>query len=218
MEGKNIVVLGADSDLGIHITEEFANHGFKPFLIVRSEETLNPCMTALKEKDIDADYQIADFTNRESIESALSVAQQKTGSIDVLVYNAVLFQGGLPSELTLEDCMRCLDIRSNVSRAAEQVVPCTNGTILFIDGGLTPDMMPGPIGLSLSTAMTSFKFGAVALRKKLEGTEVYTRMVKINGGIGLDDYYSPEKIAAFVYRLHEERRETETEIIYDPAS
>lgn len=214
MERKNIVVFGADSDLGICITEEFANHGFYPFLIVRSDETLKPCMAALKEKDIDADYQVADFTNGESIESALSVAQQKTGSIDVLVYNAVLFQGGLPSELTLEDCMRCLDIRSIVSRAAEQVVPCTNGTILFIDGGLTTGMMSGPVGLSLSTAMTSFKFGAIALRKKMESAEVYIRIIKINGGLGLDDYYSPEKIAAFVYRLHEERQATETEIIY----
>lgn len=214
MEEKNIVVFGADSDLGIHITEEFANHGFKPFLIARDEETLKPCMMALKEKNIDAEYQVADFTNRASIESALSMAQQKYGRLDVLVYNTVLSQGGLPSELTPEDGIRYLDLSSNVSHVAEHIIPGGKGTIFFICGGLSPDLMSSPIGLGLSAAMHSFMFDAVVLRKKLKDMEVFTRTIKINNSIGLDDYYSPEKIAAFIYRVHEERTATETEIIY----
>lgn len=50
MGKKNMVVIGAGPGLGIHVAEEFGNHGFRPILMPRREVALKQYVTELKVK------------------------------------------------------------------------------------------------------------------------------------------------------------------------
>ena len=212
MEKKNIVILGAGPGLGNHIAEEFGNHGFRTILMARREEALKQYITELKDKDIEADYQVVDCAKNESIKSALSNIQQKYGIIDVLIYNTAVLQGGSPMELTPEELSaRYQADVAGALCAAQQVIPCMknkkDGAILFTGGGLA--LNPMPAFTSISVHKAALRALAIALHKELENTGVYTGIVNIKGNIGSDDYYSPAKIATLFYRLYEERNEIE---------
>lgn len=212
MEKKNIAILGAGPGLGNHIAEEFGKHGFRAILMARREEALKQYITELKDNGIDADYQVVDCADNESIKSALSKAQQKYGGIDVLVYNTAVLQGGSPLELTPEELSaRYQADVAGALCAAQQVIPYMkdkkDGAILFTGGGL--GLNPMPAFTSISVHKAALRALAIVLHKELEGTGIHTGIVNIKGGIGSDDYYSPEKIASLFYRLYEERNEIE---------
>ena len=212
MEKKNIVIIGAGPGLGCHIAEEFGKHGFRTILMSRREDALKQYITELNGKDIDADYQVVDCAKNESIKSALSKARQKYGDIDVLVYNTAVLQGGSPLELTPEElAARYQADVAGALCAAQEVVPGMkdkkDGAILFTGGGLAFNPMPEVTSVSVHKA--ALRALAIVLHKELENTGVYAGIVNIKGGIGLDDYYSPDKIAKLFYRLYEERNEIE---------
>lgn len=212
MEKKNIVIIGAGPGLGYHIAEEFGNQGFRTILMSRREDVLKQYVTKLNGKSIEADCQVVDCANNESIKSALSKAQQKYGDIDVLVYNTAVLQGGSPLELTPEELSERYQVDvSGALCAVQQVVPGMkdkkDGTILFTGGGLA--LNPMPESTSISVHKAALRALAIVLHKELKDTGVYAGIVNIKGGIGSDDYYSPDKIAKLFYRLYEERNEME---------
>ena len=66
-----------------------------------------------------------------------------------------------------------------------------------------------PESTSISVHKAALRALAIVLHKELKDTGVYAGIVNIKGGIGSDDYYSPDKIAKLFYRLYEERNEME---------
>ena len=212
MKKKNIVVLGAGPGLGNHIAKDFGNHGFRTILMARREDALKQYIAELKDKGIEADYQIVDCARNDSIKSALSKVQQEYGGIDVLAYNTAVLQGGSPLELTPEELSsRYQTDVAGALCAIQQVIPYMkdkkDGAILFTGGGLALDPMPAFTSISVHKA--ALRALAIALHKELENTGIYAGIVNIKGNIGSDDYYSPAKIATLFYRLYEERKEIE---------
>lgn len=215
MRKKTIAVLGAGPGLGIHIGKEFGNHDFRVILLARGEDALRNYVRELSQADIEAGYHVVDCSDNLSIISALSAVSQKYGGIDVLAYNTAVLLGGSPLTLTPDELVNRYQVDvAGALCAVQQVVPYMkekkSGAILFTGGGLALD--PSPNVLSVSIHKAALRALAAALRKELSGDGIYTGIVTIKGGIGMDAYYSPERIAALFYQLYE--KQDETEIIY----
>ena len=215
MRKKTIAVLGAGPGLGIHIGKEFGNHDFRVILLARGEDALRDYVRELSQADIEADYHVVDCSDNLSIMSALSAVSQKYGGIDVLAYNTAVLLGGSPLTLTPDELVERYQVDvAGALCAVQQVVPYMkeqkSGAILLTGGGLALD--PSPNVLSVSIHKAALRALAAALRKELSGDGIYTGIVTIKGGIGMDAYYSPERIAALFYQLYE--KQDETEIIY----
>ena len=212
MSKKTIAVLGAGPGLGNHIGKEFGKHGFHVVLLARREDALRNYVRELRESGIEADYQIVDCSDNDSIKSALATISQKYGGVDVLAYNTAVLQGGSPLQLTPEELVKRYQVDvAGALCAVQQVVPHMkeqkNGAILLTGGGLALD--PVPAFLSISVHKAALKALAAALHKELSGSGIFTGIVNIKGNIGADDYYSPARIAALFYQMYEKQDETE---------
>lgn len=99
--GKVAVVTGASSGLGSHFAHVLGNAGAQVCLIARSENKLASVVNELIEHGIDADHQVADVTDRASLEAAFSGFAERHGTIDILVNNAGIARTS--PFLTMED-------------------------------------------------------------------------------------------------------------------
>ena len=215
MSKKTIAVLGAGPGLGIHIGKEFGSHGFRVILLARREDALINYVRELGEAGIEADYHVIDCSDNSSVKSAIATVSQKYGGIDVLAYNTAVLQGGSPLTLAPDELVNRYQVDvAGALCAVQQVVPYMkaqkSGAILLTGGGLA--LEPSPDVLSISIHKAALRALATVLHKELSEDGIYTGIVTIKGGIGINDYYSPARIAALFYQLYEKR--DETEIIY----
>lgn len=212
MKTRTIAVLGAGPGLGNHIGKEFGAHGFRVVLLARREAALKDYVKELRGSGIEADYQVTDCADNDSIKSALAAISQKYGGVDVLAYNTAVLQGGSPLQLTPEELVKRYQVDvAGALCAVQQVVPYMkeqkDGAILLTGGGLA--LNPEPAVLSVSVHKAALRAFAAALHKELRGDGIYTGILNVKGGIGSNDYYSPARIAALFYKMCEERNETE---------
>lgn len=212
MGKKTIVVVGAGPGLGNHIAEEFCSHGFKAVLMARREEKLQEYVSQMKDKGMDADYQVVDCEDNASIRSAFEMIRNKVGTVDVLAYNAAVVKDGAASSIALEEFLRQyqVDVAGAVC-AAQQVLPDQKkrgeGAILFTGGGLA--FAPNPQYASLSMHKAALRTLALALHDEVAEANIYVGIVHVDGLIGSNERYAPARIAQEFYRIYQERHETE---------
>ncbi len=87
---KTALVTGAYRGLGLEIARQLGQKGFRVFITGRKPELLELAVAQLHAENIDAHSLQLDITNIMSIHYALSLLQEQSTSIDVLVNNAAL--------------------------------------------------------------------------------------------------------------------------------
>ncbi|MBL7688597.1 MAG: SDR family oxidoreductase [Bdellovibrionaceae bacterium] len=81
------LVSGSSSGIGWSIAEKLANSGYKVWLNGRNAETLDLRVRSLREKGLQADKVVGDFTVSSSIQVALKTILTSDSKIDLLVGN-----------------------------------------------------------------------------------------------------------------------------------
>jgi NAD(P)-dependent dehydrogenase (short-subunit alcohol dehydrogenase family) len=93
MRGKNCVITGASSGIGLAATKLFADEGALVFAIDLGEAAPNETMVPGVSR---VTYFVADVTQPEQMERAMTTAVERMGGIDVLVPNAGIWGNFCP--------------------------------------------------------------------------------------------------------------------------
>jgi NAD(P)-dependent dehydrogenase (short-subunit alcohol dehydrogenase family) len=87
-EAKNVIVTGAGQGIGLAIAERFADEGADVMLIGRRLEPLEALVAAIGKRGGRAWLHQADVSGSAAVDTAVAVAHERWGRIDVLVNNA----------------------------------------------------------------------------------------------------------------------------------
>lgn len=207
---KTAVIVGAGKGMGNHIAEKFAQNDFKIVLISRSKNSNDEYVENFREKGYEAHGEIADVDDEKSLINALS----KYDSVDVLVYNAALMEGGNASSLTSDEMIR--HFKTDVVGAQiciNQVLPemknKKEGCILFTGGlfGVYPNANYEFACMSMNKS--ALRMHAQMLHDELKDYGITVGIVNIMGNVGENDNFSPANIAETYWKLYSQKNEFE---------
>lgn len=216
MSRKTIVIVGAGKGMGNHIARKFAENGFRVVLIARSQKNLEEYAEEFKASGVEIFTQAADASDTNSLKEAFRVIKEKFGAVDVMVYNAAILEGGLPSALSEEELL--LHYKVDVAGAlfcARQVIPEQAargaGTILFTGGGFA--LHPSAEYTCVSMDKAALRALSFALHQELKDKGIFVGTVTIMGNVAEGTHYAPELIAEKYWQLYTERKECE--VVYE---
>ena len=111
--GKNVVVTGGATGIGLATAIAFAKAGAKSVTIVaRRENKLKESASSIASaaaQDTRVEYQVADLTNQKQTLAAFAAIEEKVGKLDILVSNVGVSSTFAPLvELTTEDLLETL--------------------------------------------------------------------------------------------------------------
>lgn len=151
LRGKNAIVCGASSGLGLAIARELAAEGANVALVARRESELSAQCAAIKESfGVQALPVPADLTQPDAAARVAAAVTDAFGSVDICVANA----GGPPSTLfegtTDEQYQQALTLNLLASvRLAHAVVPAMRkrkwGRMIFLTSMAAKQPVPGLI-------------------------------------------------------------------------
>src|SRR3954454_17254715 len=110
IKGKVIAITGASSGIGEATTRLLAERGAKVTLGARRTERLEALATEIHKRGGEAEYQALDVTDRESVATFVTLAQDRFGRLDVLVNNAGLMPLSPLDQLKVDEWDRMIDV------------------------------------------------------------------------------------------------------------
>ena len=107
---QTIVLTGATSGIGLATARMAAKQGAKLLLVARNEEALLKVRDEIRAAGGQAEYAVADVSDRAQLEAAAVRAQEVFGGIDAWVNDAGAFIYGALDEVPIEDQRRVFDV------------------------------------------------------------------------------------------------------------
>lgn len=213
MDRKIAVIIGAGSGLGLSLGKVFGKNGFTPVLVSRSEEKLGKLVSALKDLGIESFTETADAADTESLKTALSSIKAAHGAPTIMIYNTADTRPETETGSNTEELVRHFKLDTagawTVCRdlIADPDFLQNHGALLFTGGGfgIHPSPAFGPMSLT-KAALRSY---AYMLHETLAPKGIFAGTVTINGPIGVNDFFSADRIAEAFYELFEKRSECE---------
>ena len=112
LRNKNCLITGASGGLGSALARQLAKSGCNLFLVGRNTEKLLQLSKEILEKfsEISVCYSLCDLSNAEEINESASEANDKFGSIDILINSAGTFPVGDVIDMSADDFNYCFDV------------------------------------------------------------------------------------------------------------
>jgi 3-oxoacyl-[acyl-carrier protein] reductase len=179
ISGKNAVVCGASSGVGRAIADALAAEGVHVLLCARSEDKLQQaCASIASTYKTKADYFAGDLSSEEARQGLLKTAQQKLGTVDILVHNTGGPKPSQAEETTLAQWQQGFDsLFKSVVELNHAFIPGMKqqgwGRILCVT---SLSVMEPIAGLSISNAIRS----AVTAMMKTLADELAAHNITIN--------------------------------------
>ncbi|MCC5801710.1 SDR family NAD(P)-dependent oxidoreductase [Rossellomorea vietnamensis] len=218
MMNKTIVIIGAGKGISYETAKNFGLKGYKVALISRTLSSLQELESDLVSHGITAKGFQGDVSSGSSIQNALSEVRATFGDeIEVLLYNAASIRPGQPTAINVEDFV--YDFKVNVAGALVAVqeilssMKKDSGSILLTGGGLS--LYPSADVASLSVGKAGLRNLAYSLNQELTPKGIYVGTLTINGFVQEDTYFSGDKIAGALFKMHEDKGDVE--VVYEEA-
>ncbi|WP_252189219.1 SDR family NAD(P)-dependent oxidoreductase [Rossellomorea vietnamensis] len=215
---KTIVIIGAGKGISYETAKKFGLKSYKVALISRTLSSLQKLESDLAAHGIIAKGFQGDVSSESSMKKALSEVRAAFGDeIEVLWYNAASIQPGQPTALNVEDFV--YDFKVNVAGAlvaVQEIIPSMkkdSGSILLTGGGLS--LYPSADVASLSVGKAGLRNLAYSLNPELTSKGIYVGTLTINGFVQEDTYFSGDKIAGALFKMHEDKGDVE--VVYEEA-
>ena len=176
---KTVLITGASRGIGNACAREFAKEGYKVGIDYnKSEDMAKALVSELQAQGCDADCFKADISDASQVKALVDWAQQRFGTIDILINNAGISVAGLLTDLSNEqwDELRgvCLDGSIYCSRAVlPQMIRNHSGCIINISS------VWGVKGASFEVAYSAVKAGIIGLTLGLS-KEVAPSGIRVN--------------------------------------
>ncbi|PFA69718.1 short-chain dehydrogenase [Bacillus sp. AFS015802] len=215
---KTIIIIGAGKGISYETARNFGLKGYNVAMISRTLTSLQELETDLASQGVTAKGFQGDVSSASSMKDALSAVRAEFGEeIEVLLYNAASIRPGQPTSITPEDFL--YDFKVNVAGAliaVQEALPYMkkeSGSILLTGGGLA--LHPSAEVASLSVGKAALRSLAYSLHQELSSKGVHVGTLTINGFVQEDSYFSADKIAGALFKMHENKGDVE--VVYEEA-
>jgi NAD(P)-dependent dehydrogenase (short-subunit alcohol dehydrogenase family) len=204
-------LVGAGPGLGLATARRFGAAGHTVALISRNAEKLDGLTADLARDDIQARGFTADVLDIESLTTALYVAAEALGPIEILQYSPVPRADFMKPVLDMSaddlDAPLAFSVKGPVT-AVNAVLPgmraLGRGTLLFVNGGSAVRPNPNVAGTSVAFAAESAY--ARTLHDALAPENIHAAQLIIPGAIRPDaEHSSPDVLAQRLYDIHQQR-------------
>lgn len=160
-KGKNVIVTGASSGIGLALAREFAASGANVMLGARSEGKLQEAVAAIRDAGGTADYVVTDVVSEEDCRRLVESTVAAYGGVDILICNAGLSMRALFDDVDLGVLHRLMDVNFwgavNCCKYALPYLQRSHGSIVGVSSVAGLHGLPGRTGYSASKyAMTGF--------------------------------------------------------------
>jgi NAD(P)-dependent dehydrogenase (short-subunit alcohol dehydrogenase family) len=215
------VIVGAGPGIGAAATRRFAEAGHRVAVLSRSESTTAGLLQELRDAGRSATAVTADSGDGASLAAAFAQIRTDLGDPTVLLFNALAFVPGAPTQLDLDAFEASL--RANVVGAlacVDEVVPAMRaagrGTILLTGGGMA--LQPVAKFSAVSVAKAAQRSLFLSLAEELAPDGIHVAQVTVAGFVKAGGPFDPALIAVELHRLHAQPPEAwETEVVFDGA-
>jgi len=172
-----LFIMGAGPGIGEATAERFGKEGWKIIVSSRNPRNLDPLVSRLVGKGVDAEGLVLDTTQADSVRSALRTADRISGGLTSVLYNAAFVRQ--QDLYSMTDAEVESDIAVNITggfhaiRAVAELFGSRGGTILVTGGGLATRP---------HASYASLGAGKAALRNLVEGLapELRDRKIRIH--------------------------------------
>lgn len=216
-------IIGVGPDLGSALARRFAAGGFDLLLLNRSRAPMNAVVAELSGSSTQVDIRQVDVSDRAALVDGMTAGTAQLGPIAVLIFNAVGFTPEPPSRVSVEALRRDLDIavlgavtavQTALPSLAETVQSGAAATILITGGGIA--LYPSAHGGTLPITKAAQRALSFALADELTSAGIHVATVTINGTIGTDPGFTPDRIAETFWTAHAQPADQwQTEIVFN---
>lgn len=166
IKGKIAYITGAARGIGKATTLELAREGVHVGLIARTESTLENVAEEARALGVKASVAVADISDMEQVEEAISKLKNELGTADILINNAGIGTYGSFLEIDPADWKRTFEVNVfgtyHVTRAVlPQLIEKNRGDIITISSS------SGLKGTAKSTAYSGSKFAVQGMTEAL---------------------------------------------------
>ncbi|WP_408009846.1 3-ketoacyl-ACP reductase [Pseudalkalibacillus sp. A8] len=157
IEGKTAYITGAGRGIGKATALELAREGVHVGLIARTQSSLEKVAEEARSLGVKSSVAVADISDMEQVENAVSKLENELGSTDILINNAGIGTYGAFLEIAPEEWKRTFEVNVfgtyHVTRAVlPQLIEKNHGDIITISSS------SGLKGTANSTAYSGSKF------------------------------------------------------------
>jgi short-subunit dehydrogenase len=204
--------------VSLAIARRFGSEDFRIAMLARRAQRLAELEQELRTAGIAAQGYAVDLAVEAQVRRAFQWMEAELGRPSVLVCNASSGRAGRPTSLSERTLLT--DFRINaiaplwcVQEVLDGMMEAGHGTILLTGGGLA--LAPLADLASLSIGKAAVRSLAFSLAEELEPAGIHVATVTICGFVQEGTHFSPDRIAAEFWRLHQQSPgQFETEIAY----
>lgn len=166
LQGKVAVVTGAARGIGKAVAIALAKEGVNVGVIARSEDALQQVVKEMESHGVKAAYAIADVSNLEQVQAAVTKLKQELGLTDILINNAGVGKFEKLVDMDPTEFKEIVDINVMgtfyVSHTiVPQLIEKNAGDVINISS------TNGLNGAATSSAYSASKFGVIGLTESL---------------------------------------------------
>jgi len=173
-------VTGFSEGIGLAVTRQLAGQGYSVFGVARTAENVATTVKQLTDEGFEVEGRPADVTSTDQVASAVRVAVERYGRIEVLVNNAGRNGGGETATLSEALWLDVVDTNLNgVFRVTREVL--TSGRMLDGPSGRIVSIAStgGKQGVALAAPYSASKHGVVGFTKAV-GLELARTGITVN--------------------------------------
>ena len=216
-------IIGVGPGLGSALARRFAAGGLDLLLLNRSRPPMQAVVAELSGSQTRVDVRQVDVADREALVEAITAGVAQLGPIAVLIFNAVGFTPEPPTRVNLEALSRDLNVavvsavaavKTALPSLAETVRAGAAATIVITGGGIA--LYPRAAAGTLPITKAAQRTLAFVLADELRPAGIHVATVTVNGTIGTDPGFTPDRIAETFWTVHAQPADQwEAEIVFN---
>lgn len=177
-------------------------------LVSRNADALALLESQLRAEGLDATAFPADAADPASVAACFADIRDRLGDPAILLYNAAIVEPQTLADADFDYVMRCFGANAGGALlCAQQVIPAMRragrGSILFSGGVLAFEPIHGWGVTAMGKA--ALRNMALVLDQELRRDGIHVASVAIHGGIQVDPFYAPDRIAETFWHLHQQQ-------------
>lgn len=201
---NSLVIVGAGPGLGAAMAKKFAMGGWGIGLIARDQEVLDTGTAELEHMAVPVATALADVADEALVDAGLRLLNDVLGGVDMVVYNASIYQKEPALELSTDALMLAFKVHVlgalNTAKSAVSIMePTGHGTLVFTVNTLALHPEKASTGLSIGKGAQHNL--ALSLDLELEDTGINVAIVTITHPITPGTPFDPENIAELYWKI-----------------